>query len=97
MPKKMPNDTEVSGQKISNPFLQVAGKVSGKVAGKEAGKVAGKEADKVAGKVAGKVADKEAGKVAACVGVSLPPVLEGGGRSPPQTSLRSAVCALRST
>ena len=47
------------------------------------------EADKVAGKVAG--------KVAACVGVSLPPVLEGGGRSPPQTSLRSAVCALRST
>ena len=89
MPKKMPNDTEVSGQKISNPFLQVAGKVSGKVAGKEAGKVAGKEADKVAGKVAG--------KVAACVGVSLPPVLEGGGRSPPQTSLRSAVCALRST
>ena len=42
-------------------------------------------------------ADKVAGKVAACVGVSLPPVLEGGGRSPPQTSLRSAVCALRST
>ena len=49
---------EVSRQKISNPFLQVADKEAGKEAGKVAGKVTGKVADKVADKVAVRAADK---------------------------------------